>query len=286
MEVVSLIGMTLGASWASGINLYAAVTTLGLLGITEVVILPPGWEVLTHPLVILAGALMYLVEFTADKVPGGDSAWDAIHTFVRIPAGALLAFSAVHDIDPALGLAASLVGGSLSAANHSAKAGLRLAINTSPEPFSNWAASTAEDGISFTGVFLAIFYPVVFLVLLLFWIVLLLWLIPRVWRYVRMVYRRVKAFLNGTSSDSGEAGSGHVQGVGYRSPGAAAPEPAPADPAGPVVIQVKLEGRWHDLKEYPAGTPEATITMKLGRLRSSGLAGEVRVVRIEDRLPA
>lgn len=290
MDTVHLMAITMGASWAAGINLYAAVTTLGLLGLLGGIDLPPGWEILMHPLVIAAGGLMYMVEFTADKVPGGDSAWDAIHTFIRIPAGAVLAYSGIHDVDPGLALAATLVGSSMSAANHSFKSGLRLAINTSPEPFTNWAASTTEDGLAFSGVALAIYHPVLFLSLLGLWILLLIWAIPRIWRFVQAVYRRVRSmWVRAPDSRGSEAESGVPS----------APEPSKPDPIRhhleahsaeretgtppPLVVQVEIGGQWHDLTEVPGNTPHGRLVEIAEKVRSSGVARNVRICRKGER---
>lgn len=191
MGIVETMALTLGASWASGINLYAAISTLGLMGVLGWLDLPAQWQVLQNPLVIGVAVILYLVEFGIDKVPGLDTFWDGLHTFLRIPAAALLAYSAAADAGPVLGLAAGLVGGTLGTANHAAKAGLRLAINTSPEPFSNTAASLGEDGLVFGGLALAAAHPALFLAALVLWLVLLAWLLPKVWRFLRSAYRRL-----------------------------------------------------------------------------------------------
>lgn len=181
-SVIGIISMTMGVAWASGINLYAALLMLGLAGATGSVELPPGLESLTNPLVIGAAGLMYLTEFVADKIPGVDSSWDALHTFIRIPAGALLAMGTVGDVSPALEIAAAIMGGGLSATTHAAKAGTRLAINTSPEPFTNWGMSIVEDIAVFAGLWAALTNPILFLVLLAIFIGLCIWLLPKIWR--------------------------------------------------------------------------------------------------------
>lgn len=177
----------LGASWASGINLYAAVLMLGLLGQAGHVDLPPGLELLSDPMVLIAAGGMYVVEFVTDKIPGVDTGWDALHTFIRIPAGALMAAGAAHglDIGPAAEFAALLLGGSLATASHATKAGSRVAINTSPEPFSNFGASVAEDVSVVAGLWAALNHPWLFIALLLVFLLLALWLLPRLWRMIR-----------------------------------------------------------------------------------------------------
>lgn len=191
MEIASIIALGMGAAWASGINLYATIATLGILGATGNFALPPDLQILSHPMVIGAAALMYCVEFFADKTPGVDTAWDTIHTFLRIPAGAALAAGALGEVSPAAQVAALIVGGGLSATSHTLKAGTRVLINTSPEPFTNWAASVTEDVAVFGGVLLAVYEPTVFLGLLAVFILVAVWAIPRLWRVVRALVRRV-----------------------------------------------------------------------------------------------
>jgi len=199
METIQAISLALGAAWASGINLYAAILVLGYFGSTGQVTLPPELQVLQEPLVLMAAGLMYLVEFFADKIPGVDTAWDAIHSFIRIPAGALLAAGAASGIsmDPGIELAAALVGGSLAAGSHFTKAGTRILINTSPEPVSNWAASFSEDLLVIAGLWTALNYPTTFLVLLVVFIILLIFLLPKLWRLIASVFRRIGGWFKG-----------------------------------------------------------------------------------------
>ncbi|AZZ91153.1 DUF4126 family protein [Hahella sp. KA22] len=194
-SLVSTIALMMGVSWASGVNLYAAVLMLGLGGATGHIDLPPDLQTLQDPLVIAAAGFMYCVEFFADKTPGVDSGWDALHTFIRIPAGAVLAAGAVGDISPALQIAAGLVGASMAATSHATKAGTRLAINTSPEPFTNWAASIGEDIMVLAGLWAALNHPFVFLVLLGLFIALAIWLLPKLWRFLKLVLRKIGGFL-------------------------------------------------------------------------------------------
>ncbi len=194
-DLVAALALTLGVGWASGVNLYAAVAALGLAGVTGYVELPPALQVVQDPLVILAAGFMYCVEFMADKIPGVDSGWDALHTFVRIPAGALLAASAAGPVDPAISVAAGLLGGGVAAATHAAKAGTRMLINTSPEPFSNWTASVLEDVAVFTGLWAAIQHPVLFLLALASFLLLLCFLLPKLWRGLAAIARRLGTWL-------------------------------------------------------------------------------------------
>ncbi len=193
-QLIQTLALTMGVAWASGINLYAAVAVLGLGGSLGYIDLPDTLSVVQDPLVIIAAVLMYCVEFFADKTPGVDTAWDGIHTFLRIPAGALLAAGAVGDVTPALAVSAGLLGGSVTAVTHATKAGSRVLINTSPEPFSNWTASVLEDIAVFLGLWAALQHPVVFLVLLILFLTALWWLLPRLWRGIKLVFAKIRGF--------------------------------------------------------------------------------------------
>ena len=197
MDLVHVIALGMGVAWASGINLYAAVAMLGILGATGHMTLPPGLEPLTEPVVIAAAVFMYCVEFFADKVPGVDTGWDAVHTFLRIPAGAVLAAMAVGEVSVPAQIAAGLIGGSLTAATHATKAGTRVLINTSPEPVSNWGASLAEDVAVITGLWVALNYPWLFLGLMVVFIGLMIWLLPKLWRGIKTVFATLARMFRG-----------------------------------------------------------------------------------------
>jgi hypothetical protein len=196
-QITSTLALSMGAAWGSGINLYATLLVLGYLAVTGNVVLPPELQILANPLVIGAAGLMYCVEFFADKIPGIDTGWDAIHTFVRVPAGALLAAGAVGEIGPAAELAAAILGGGLAAATHATKAGSRVLINTSPEPFSNWGASIGEDIAVIVGVWASLQHPQLFLVFLMLFIILLIWMLPKVWRGVKKLFRWLGSLFSG-----------------------------------------------------------------------------------------
>ncbi|MBT5455305.1 MAG: DUF4126 domain-containing protein [Rhodospirillaceae bacterium] len=202
MELTELIIAGLGLAWASGLNLYAALATIGILGATGQMNLPPDLEILGHPLVIAASVFMYLVEFVADKVPGVDTTWDTIHTFIRIPAGAVLALGAIGDVSPAVQVAALIIGGSVAATSHAFKAGTRVLINTSPEPFSNWGASLLEDGLVIGGVTLAILQPTAFLVLFVLFLGLVIWLMPKIWRGIKLLWTRINSLFGRKQSNA------------------------------------------------------------------------------------
>ncbi|GAB4349038.1 MAG: DUF4126 domain-containing protein [Gammaproteobacteria bacterium] len=202
MTAIDTIALTMGAAWASGINLYAAVFVLGYLGSTGQITLPPDLMVLTDPLVLAAAGFMYCVEFFADKTPGVDTGWDAIHSFIRIPAGAILAAGAVAEVGPAAQLAAALLGGGIAATTHLTKAGTRVLVNTSPEPFSNWALSIGEDIAVIGGLWAALHYPWAFTVAAVAMVLLMIWLLPRLWRGVQTVFRKLRSLFGGDKASS------------------------------------------------------------------------------------
>ena len=185
---MATFALVAGLGWASGLRLYLTLFVLGLIVHFEIVQLPAAFEILGHPWVLTACGLMLAAEFFADKLPGFDSIWDAFHTFIRIPAGAVLAGAAVGPADPVLVAVAAVLGGAIASGTHVAKAGTRALINTSPEPFSNWIASFSEEAILLGGLWAMVKYPLAFLALLALFIVLLIWLIPRVYRAMRGIF--------------------------------------------------------------------------------------------------
>lgn len=176
------IAIAAALAWGSGLRAYAVIFALGLAGATGWLELPPHLQLLQHPVVLGASGLMTAVEFFADKLPWLDSLWDAVHSFIRIPAGAALAAAVFGDSDTAVTLAAAILGGTLSAGVHFAKAGTRAAINTSPEPFSNWTASLAEDAIVPVGLWLAFAHPILFFLLLGLFTIVVVMLLRLIWR--------------------------------------------------------------------------------------------------------
>ena len=207
-QISSTLALTLGLSWASGINLYAALFTLGYLANTGNIDLPPDLQIVANPLVMTASGCMYAIEFFADKVPGVDSAWDTLHTFIRIPAGAMLAAGAVGDLHPAVELAAAIVGGGLAAGTHATKAGARVLINASPEPFSNWTVSIGEDLAVIGGVWACLHHPLLFLIALLVGIALMIWLLPKIGRGIKKAFHFIfKALGSRRESNAHDASS-------------------------------------------------------------------------------
>ena len=195
-QLITTISLTMGVAWASGINLYATIGMLGILGLTGNIILPEQLQIVQDPLIIGAAVLMYAVEFFADKTPGVDTGWDTLHTFIRIPAGVMLAAGAVGEVNPALVIAAGILGGTISATSHMVKAGSRVIINTSPEPFSNWTASVLEDVAVIGGLFAALHYPLVFTLLFVLFIAVSIWLIPKLWRGIKIIILKIRTLFS------------------------------------------------------------------------------------------
>lgn len=192
MDMIPPWALATGLAWASGFRLYAAVFVVGLLGRLDIMDLPQDLDVLEHPWVLIASGTLLAGEFIADKIPAFDSLWDAFHTFVRIPAGAFLAWGAMGDNGPAAQFTAALVGGFITSGTHLFKSGGRALINGSPEPFSNWTASFSEDGLLLLGLWLAIQHPWVFLVLLVLFMALVIWLVPKLLRLFGRIFRRLR----------------------------------------------------------------------------------------------
>ena len=201
-EISSLLALSMGVAWASGINLYAAVFMLGWMQNTGNITLPPDLMIVADPMVMIAAGFMYCVEFFADKIPGVDTGWDGLHTFIRIPAGAILAAGAVGDIGAGAELAAALVGGSIAAGTHAFKSGSRVLINTSPEPVTNWTASVAEDLAVIGGLWAALNHPLWFLLGLVLFILLLIWLLPKLWRGIKRVFGAIRRLIGGKSAEA------------------------------------------------------------------------------------
>jgi len=196
-EITRAIALSMGAAWASGINLYATILVLGALGYTHNIVLPEHLQILMNPLVMTGAGLMFVAEFIADKIPGVDTGWDALHTFIRIPAGAVLAAGALGDVTPALSLTAAILGGGIAAGVHATKAGSRALINTSPEPFTNWTASISEDVIVVAGIWTALNHPVLFICFFILFICLMVWLTPKIWRGLKRIFTAIGRWFKG-----------------------------------------------------------------------------------------
>ena len=193
MNLIGTLAIAMGAGWVSGINLYAAVATLGLLGRFANLRLPGELDVLTSWWIIGIATALYLVEFFADKIPYIDSTWDAIHTFIRIPAGAVLAAMAFGDFDRSVQVVALLLGGGLALSAHGTKATARAAINISPEPVSNIVVSLTEDVVAFGTILLSVFLPVVTIIFILAFLALSIYIAPRMIRVMMGANSRVRS---------------------------------------------------------------------------------------------
>ena len=200
LDTWQLIALAGAIGWASGVRLYIVLFVIGGLGWLGWIDLPRGLQVLAHPWVLGASGFMMAMEFFADKVPGLDSLWDLVHTFIRIPAGAALAASVFGDSPGAVTIVAAILGGSLAAGAHLTKTGARALINTSPEPFSNWAASFGEELAVGTMLWIAFTHPIVAGVLLLAIIALMIWIVPKLWRFIIGAIRRLTSFANRPAS--------------------------------------------------------------------------------------
>ena len=198
-EWLPTLSLALGSAWTSGINLYATVTVLGLLQKFGATKLPGGLDVLDNWWIIGVAAFLYAIEFFADKIPYVDSVWDVVHTFVRVPAGAVVAYAATNQMDSSIGVIATLLGGGLAFSSHGTKAALRAGANLSPEPVSNWVLSITEDIIAFVGTFLAVFAPGLIAVALMVFLVFFVWFFPKVVRAFRRIFNAARAMFAGES---------------------------------------------------------------------------------------
>ena len=205
MDMPSLMALAAALGWASGFRLYAVVFLVGAMGYAGWVPLPAGLHILEHPAVMAASGFMLLVEFFADKIPWIDSIWDTVNSVIRIPGGALLAAGVFGADSGTMGLVAGLLGGSLAATSFATKATTRAAINTSPEPFTNWLASFFEDGLAVAVVWLATQYPVTFGVVLAVMLLVSVLLLVLLWKFLKMVIAKLKAFFSSGAPEPGRA---------------------------------------------------------------------------------
>ena len=189
MTGLETLGFSSATAFASGLNLYATVAVLGLLHRFQVVDLPSSLAVLSHPVVLGVAIALYAIEFVADKVPYIDSIWDMVHTFIRPPAAALMAYAAFGDVPEAWRLAGGLLAGSVALTSHGTKASARVAINASPEPFSNWIASLSEDGIAVFLVWMATSHPYVAIGIVAALLAICVYLLIRLAKFVKKVFR-------------------------------------------------------------------------------------------------
>jgi uncharacterized protein DUF4126 len=192
MNLITTIAMAMGASWVSGINLYATVATLGLLSRFAGLRLPGELSVLSNWWIIGIGLGLYVVEFVADKVPWIDTGWDLVHTFIRVPAGAVLAASAFGDFDRSVQVIAFLLGGGLALSSHGTKATARAFLNLSPEPVTNIVASLLEDITAIGSILLAAFAPLLLIIVVSIGVIVSFVAIPKTYKYFRSAVRRMR----------------------------------------------------------------------------------------------
>ena len=197
MEWFSTLSLALGSAWTSGINLYATVTVLGLLQKFGATKLPGGLDVLDNWWIIGVAGFLYAIEFFADKIPYVDSVWDVVHTFIRVPAGAIVAYAATNQTDASVHVVATLLGGGLALSSHGTKAALRAGANLSPEPVSNWVLSIVEDIIAFVGTILAVFAPVLIAIVLIIFLIFFVWFMPKFLRTMRRLWNGIRALFAG-----------------------------------------------------------------------------------------
>ena len=202
MNLIQVLGLALGAAWTSGINLYATVAVLGLLEHYKLAHLPGGLHVLDNRLIIGVAIFLYVVEFFADKIPYVDTVWDALHTFIRVPAGAVLAAAATSDINPSVQVLALLLGGGLALSTHGTKATVRAGANLSPEPVTNWSLSLLEDVLAIGAAVLAVVSPIGILVVIVIFLLLLIWILPKVLRRIRRMLKAAGDFFRGRTLEA------------------------------------------------------------------------------------
>lgn len=200
MDMPALIALAAALGWASGFRLYAVVFLTGAMGYADWIALPAGLQLLQHPAVLAASGFMLLVEFFADKIPWVDSLWDTVHGVIRIPAGALLAAGVFGADSATMGLVAGILGGSLAATAFATKATTRAAINTSPEPVSNWLASFFEDGLAVGVLWLATQHPLAFGIALALMLVLSVLLLIVLWKFLQLVISKLRQTFGSASA--------------------------------------------------------------------------------------
>jgi hypothetical protein len=193
MNPVETLGLALGAGFSSGLNLYATIATLGLLQRFDVIHLPVSLQVLSHPWVLGIAIALYLIEFFADKIPYVDTVWDAIHTVIRPPAAALLAYTASGGVPPEWRWGAALLAGGVALTSHGTKASARAAVNASPEPFSNWTLSFGEDALAVWLTWMATVHPRATIVVVAMLIALAAFVLFHLFRFLRRALQRLFA---------------------------------------------------------------------------------------------
>jgi Domain of unknown function (DUF4126) len=193
MNPVETLGLALGAGFSSGLNLYATIATLGILQRSHIIHLPVSLQVLAHPWVIGVAVALYVVEFFADKIPYVDTIWDTIHTLIRPPAAAVLAYASAGAASPEWRWCAALLAGGVALTSHGTKASTRAAVNSIPEPFSNWTLSLGEDVLAVWLSWMAAAHPTATIVIVALLVVLALFLLFHLFRFLRRTLQRLLA---------------------------------------------------------------------------------------------
>ena len=197
MDALSNIGLLLGSSWATGVNMYLTIAGLGIADRAGFVDLPGNMDAISHPLIIGAAILMFAVEFLADKIPVVDSAWDSVHTFIRPVGGAMMGYMAMAEMGPIAQIPVALLTGTVAADSHLTKATTRVAINTSPEPITNSVASVTEDGLVIGVLYLIAKHPIIAGISVIAFIVFSVWFLKIMFRFVKKVFK----FLSGNNKE-------------------------------------------------------------------------------------
>jgi hypothetical protein len=197
MSPLETLGFALGTSFASGLNVYATIAAAGIMQRLGLVQLPDSLQVLSHPIVLGVAVTLFLVEFIADKIPYIDSAWDALHTFIRPPAAAVLSYSAFGNVPEEWKLGAALLAGSVALTSHGAKATTRAAANASPEPVSNWILSILEDGLAVFLTWIAATHPMITAMIVVVLVILAALVIWKLYRYLRLLRERLRLWRAG-----------------------------------------------------------------------------------------
>jgi hypothetical protein len=200
MSPLETLGFTLGTSFASGLNVYATIAAAGLFQRFGVVQLPDSLQVLANPFVIGIAIAMFVIEFIADKIPYVDSAWDAVHTFIRPPAAAVMAYSAFGTIPEEWKVSAALLAGGVALTSHGAKTTTRAAANTSPEPVSNWVLSLFEDGIAVFLAWMAAAHPIVTAGIVVVLVIIAVFIIWKLYGYLRLIGTRLRRWKEGSTT--------------------------------------------------------------------------------------
>lgn len=193
MDIINSIGILLGSSWASGINLYLSVAGLGIAQRMGWIDLPGNMDIISNPIIIGVAIVLFVIEFVADKIPYVDSTWDSIHTFIRPLTSAFLGYAAMSDFEPVIQSLIALLTGSVALDSHLTKATTRLAINASPEPFTNSIASVVEDASVIGTLFLIMNKPIVIVIVVPIFVIISIWFIVKMFRFAKTVLRFKRA---------------------------------------------------------------------------------------------